>query len=591
VAGLGPATVHCSNHEDRPRGITPGADPFPGEVDSNTMDAAHRSPTTSGRPARARALALALATALLLGVVPVPTLGPGTAAADSAADIPGVPMPAGVATGRLGGDIYDVVYRIDVEPGSVILASLSGPVGTDFDLYLFDASATTVVANLGVVARSTGATSDESISYATATGGRFYVDLNSATEVAGTYTLAVQVVADRPPVASLALNAGRPRTNETTVSASLTASGSLSAPARMAFSADGVTWEPWQPYQAMSTWTFPVGDGAKTLWARIESAAGVPSAPVSASVVLDTERPGVTVVDPPVGNELVGRRPPITVTFSEPIDPASWTLLGLIVQTPKGELISGTCAIVSPTSGAFHPSQDLVAGAAYVLSVGAVRDVAGNLVAPLGSWVAVVRPAPELTLAASPRVVNRGASALLGGRLAAPAGVASLTLEAHPAGALTTIALGSVPVAADGRFSVRVTPSSTTEYRVRVPATGGFGAGSASAVVAVRRSVQITGPSPAVTRAGRVGARTTVAAAIAPVAAGVAVAFRLERWSTTTRAWRLVGTLGRRTDAAGRASVAWTPSGSGLYRWRATAASTLDYSTAASAWVRWSIGR
>jgi len=102
--------------------------------------------------------------------------------------------------------------------------------------------------------------------------------------------------------------------------------------------------------------------------------------------------------------------------------------------------------------------------------------------------------------------------------------------------------------------------------------------------------VRITGTSPSAVRAGRVGVRTSVTATISPVAPDVAVSFRLERWSTVSRSWRLVGTLNRRTDAAGRGSVAWTLKGSGLYRWRATAASTVDYSTGASAWVRWSIG-
>jgi hypothetical protein len=117
-------------------------------------------------PAGLRAIVIALAAALVLGFAPPPGLGPEAAAAASSSDIPGIPMPAGVATGLLGGDIYDVVYSLDVEPGTVILASLAGPVGTDFDLYLFDASATTVVTNLGVVAHSTGPTSSESLSYA-----------------------------------------------------------------------------------------------------------------------------------------------------------------------------------------------------------------------------------------------------------------------------------------------------------------------------------------------------------------------------------------------------------------------------------------
>ncbi len=549
------------------------------------MGATRRLPGARGP---VRTLALALAAAIAVAIAPITT----SVAADSASDIPGVPMPAGVVTGHLGGEIYDVVYSLDVEPGSVILASLDGPSGTDFDLYLFDATATTVVTNVGVVAKSTGSTSSESLAHPAPIGGRFYVDLNSATAAVGTYTLVVQVIPDRPSVANVVLDEGRERTSSTTVSASVTASGSLSGPVRMAFSADGTSWGPWLPYQAVSTWTFAVGDGTKTLWAKVENGAGLASAPASDGIVLDTEQPGVTAVDPPVNADLVGARPTVTVTFSEPIDPASWGLVGLVVQTPDGTLVPGTYTMgAAPNVGIYRPTVDLVPGASYVLSVGAVRDVAGNLVASIGSWLAVDRPAPEISAAAGPRIVDRGATSLLSGQVTAPAGVSSLTLEARPSGALETVPLGSVPVGADGRYSVRVTPHSTTEYRLRVPAIGDYGAGAVTVSVLVRRKAAIAGSGPSVIRAGRVGARTTVAATVAPAAASVPVAFRLERWSSVSRTWRLVGTLNRRTDATGRASVAWTPQGSGLYRWRAVAASTADYSTGSSAWVRWSISR
>jgi len=535
------------------------------------------------------AMVLGAAIALSGGLVLPPAV-----AADSSTDIPGIPLSPGVVVGPLGGNIYDSVYRIDVTPGSVILVSLTGSSGTDFDLYLFDGAATTVVTNDGVVARSTGPTSTESLSHATPVGGRFYIDLNSATAAVGTYTLVVQVIRDHPAVAALVLDDGRGRTNSPTVSARVTASGSLSGPARMAFSGDGTTWRPWQPYQAVTAWTFPDGDGTKTLWAKVENNAGIASAPVSASIVLDTERPSVAAVSPAINDDLVGMRPTITVTFSEAIDPESWTQFGLVAQTPDGVLVPGTFAMGAESNvGTFRPSDDLVAGSVYVLTVGAVRDVAGNLVAPIGSWVATDRPAPELAMAAAPTVVDRGATALLTGRLTAPTGVVSLNLEARPAGALQIVPLGSVPVAANGSFSVRVTPTSTTEYRLAVPAAGGFGAGNVSTVVWVRRAVRLNWSSSAV-HAGRVGARLSIVATVDPVGSGTAavgVAFRLERWNAVSGAWRLVGTLNRYTDGAGRGSVTWSPSGSGLYRWRATAASTADYSTGASVWVRWSIGR
>jgi len=541
------------------------------------------------RSTRARA-GVGIVLGVVLGISGAVASRPVVAAADSSSDIPGIPLSPGVVVGPLGGNIYDVVYRLDVAPGTVILANLTGSAGTDFDLYLFDGSATTVVTNGGVVARSTGPTSTESLSHATPIGGRFYVDLNSATAAVGTYTLVVQVIPDRPAVATLALGAGWSRTNSTTVPVSLTASGSLSGPARMAFSGDGTAWQPWLPYQAVTSWTFPDGDGTKTLWAKVENAAGIASAPVKASIVLDTEQPGVTSVDPAINDDLVGARPTITVTFSKAIDPATWTQLGLIVQTPDGALVPGTFTVTAPNTGSYRPAVDLVAGGVYVLTVGAVRDVAGNLVAPIGSWVVVDRPVPEIALQATPRVLNRGATTLLTGRLTAPAGVAALTLEASPIGALETVSLGSVRVAADGSFSVRVTPSSTTEYRLRAPAAGGFGAGSVSAVVSVRRAVRLNW-SASTLHAGRVGARVSIVASVSPVDSGVSVAFRLERWSPVSRSWRLVGTTNRRTDAAGRATVIWTPSGSALYRWRAAAGWTPDYATGSSSWVRWSIWR
>jgi hypothetical protein len=530
-----------------------------------------------------------LVSAILTGALAAVSPGAAALGADTS-DIPGVPYPGPVATGRLGGATYDVVYWLDVAPGSVILASLTGSSGTDFDLYVFDGSATTVVTNRGVIARSVGPTSTESLSYATPIGGRFYIDLNSATPAVGTYTLVVQVIPDRPAIATLMLGAGRSRTNNTTVSATLLASGSLSGPAQMAFSGDGTTWQPWLPYQAVTSWTFPAGDGTKTLWAKVMNAAGVVSTPVAATIILDTQPPTVSVVDPAVNQDLVGARPTITVTFSKPIDPSTWTNSGLLVQTPVGVLVPGLLRVVAPVTGMFTPTEDLVVGGVYVITVGAVRDGAGNLVASIGSWVATDRPVPTVTMRASPPVVDRGAAALLAGRLTAPTGLASLTLEARPLGALATVVLGSVPIAADGSFSTRVTPSSTTEYRLQVPASGGFGAGSVAAVVSVRRVVRLNW-SPSVAHAGRVGSRVTLIGSVGPAAAGLAVAFRLERWNAVSRSWQLVATFTRRTDAAGRASLTWLLSTGALYRWRATAGSTPEFATAASPWVRWSVTR
>src|SRR3972149_1997908 len=101
----------------------------------------------------------------------VPLTNRRAGAVAPSSDIPGVPLPGPIAAGRLGGAIYDVVYRLSVAPAHVIVASLTGAAGTDFDLSLFDASATTVLSDTGLLKKSTGPTSTESLSWPSSFGG------------------------------------------------------------------------------------------------------------------------------------------------------------------------------------------------------------------------------------------------------------------------------------------------------------------------------------------------------------------------------------------------------------------------------------
>jgi len=290
--------------------------------------------------------------------------------------------------GRLGGPIYDVVYRVDVQPGYVIVAGLSGRAGTDFDLYLFDSTATTVLSNQGLLAKSTGPASTESLSYPSFAGGTYYIDLNGATDVEGTYTLTVQLVADQfAPIASLLLADGKPTANTTTVRAQLTAFAGLAGIAQMAFSQDGITFASWQAFTVETTWTFPAGDGTKTLWAKVRSGVGVESAPTRASYVLDTVPPGLTTVNPVPGSSVSDLRPTFTVQFNEPVDPLSWSQLGLVVRAATGQPIDGAYAYdAASRTGTFRPNADLSPGTVCVVTVGQVRDLAGNVIQALPSW-------------------------------------------------------------------------------------------------------------------------------------------------------------------------------------------------------------
>jgi hypothetical protein len=512
---------------------------------------------------------------------------PAGAQANSSSNIPGVPLPGSVVTGQLGGPIYDVVYRLTMPAGSVLVAGLSGSPGTLFGLYLFDSTATTVVGTQGLVASSTVVGTQQHISYSSPTGGTYYLDLNGASNVEGTYTLVVQVVADTtPPVASLVLDNGRALTNSPTVSVILTGYTSLSGLAQMAFSPDGVTWGAWLPYAAASSWTFPAGDGVKTLWAKVMNGVGVASAPVSASITLDTVRPTVTVIQPTADSAVVGLRPTFTVRFSKPIDPASWNSFGLVVQAANGSPVSGTYTYDATSwTGSFTPTEDLAAGQAYVVTVGGVVDLAGNVVSPIPSWTVTPLRPTSLVLSRSARVILPGASVTL---TATTPGLdtSAVFLQAFVPGAAAPVQSGPYTVV-DGSVSATVTPATNTGYQFLYPGSRTEAATTSNQVrVIVRRLVSLVGVPAGVTQPTRAGRPIVLTAQVAPAGMPARLSFQMYRFVAARRAWVYAGSFGRTTDAAGRASVTWTPA-AGRWYWRVASLPTPDYANNVSPVYRW----
>ena len=250
----------------------------------------------------------------------LPSACVASAATPPESDIPGIALPGSVVSGQLGGPIYDVVYRVQVPAGYVLVAGLSGAAGTDFDLYLFDSSATTIQGSTGLLTKSIGPASSEAVSWATRIGGTFYLDLNGASDVQGTYTLSVQVVPDpTPPSAVLLVAGGETRVSSSQVTLNLAGFDDLSGVTEMSLSYDGLNYLPPVPLASPFEWTLSSGDGTKTIWVRVINGVGLLSAPVSASVVLDTAGPTVTDVTPADGATVTAARPVVSVRFSEPI--------------------------------------------------------------------------------------------------------------------------------------------------------------------------------------------------------------------------------------------------------------------------------
>jgi Bacterial Ig-like domain len=518
-------------------------------------------------------------------------VGNGSVAAADSADIPGIPMPGPVAAGRLGGAIYDVVYRLSVSPGYVIVASVTGTPGTDFDLYLFDSSATTVLSTTGLLTKSNGPDSSESVSWPSQFGGTYYIDLNGATDVEGDYRLTVQALPDpTPPQTSILLAGGRTATNQLTVPVTLTASDDLSGVVAMALSDDGVTFGAWQAFQAATTWTFESGDGPRRLWAKVRNGVGLESPVASATITLDTVQPQIAALDPLPGSRVAGLRPTIEVTFNEPIDPRTWLDLGLVIQQANGVLVAGSYTFDPATRiGSFTPFSNLLAGGLYVVTVGNVTDVAGNHVGSIGSWSVTPLIPTTLSVAASPAVI------VTGGATKIDLEIGGAPLPAVLAAESVTAKEGVTPMSPisieDGTNSVVVAPKTNTTYRFQYRGTSSVSSAQSETRVLVRRTAVLVGKDSRVVSRGKVGVPVRLLAGTTPAAAGLSVSFRLFRFDASRRVWIYAGSKGRNTDSAGRATLTWTPSASGSYYWRLAVPSTVDLANNMSPVYRWTVSR
>jgi hypothetical protein len=524
---------------------------------------------------------------ILLATATMSNPSPTTAGPES--DIPGIPLPASVATGYLGGPIYDVVYRLLVQPGYVIVAGLTGPAGTDFDLYLFDSTATTVVSNQGLLAKSTGPTSVENLSYPSFAGGTYYIDLNGASDIEGTYTLTVQLVADQTaPVASLLLADGNPLINSTTVTVRLTAFAPLSGISEMSFSPDGVTFGAWETYTLQSTWTFPEGDGPKRLWAKVRSGVGVESAPAQDAVILDSVPPTPISINPVPGESVASLRPAFTIKFSEAIEATSWTQLGLIVQAANGQRVDGAFTYDEASdTGTFVPSADLLPGTPYVVTIGQVRDLAGNVTAPLTSWTVTPKQPTSISISVSPQIVPTGSAVVISGVTIGLDGEV-IALAIRPSA--STVATDNGPfVPQAGRISVSQVPAVNTSYRWRYLGSPTSAATESHELrVLVRRGVSLVGVSPTSTRTVAALTKVTLVAQVTPAGPGAKLSFQLFRYDSARRAYVYGGSFGRTADSAGTASVNWTPP-PGRFYWRVAVLPSPEFANNITPLYRWTV--
>ena len=112
------------------------------------------------------------------------------AAADD--DIPGVAAPASPINGTLseveGAEDFDDVYAVHLNAGETLTLSLTGAVGTDFDMLLFAPGATSLFGEVAPVAEAFSDVYPENLQYYATVTGTYYLDAYTANG-SGAYTL------------------------------------------------------------------------------------------------------------------------------------------------------------------------------------------------------------------------------------------------------------------------------------------------------------------------------------------------------------------------------------------------------------------
>jgi len=118
----------------------------------------------------------------------------------------------------------------------------------------------------------------------------------TATNFAGSGVVTGTVVVDGiAPTGAITINEGALYAVSPNVTLSLAANDDLSGVSAMAFSDDGVSFTPFEPYTTTRIWTLTAGDGLKGVYARFRDAVGNVSA-VSDTITLDTTPPDGSIV-------------------------------------------------------------------------------------------------------------------------------------------------------------------------------------------------------------------------------------------------------------------------------------------------------
>lgn len=206
---------------------------------------------------------------------------------------------------------------------------------------------------------------------ATTTVRYFSVDAAGNAEAAksGTYTINSSTIN-----ASVTINGGAAITKTGTVNLAIAATGVN----KMSFSNDGITYTVPETYASTKTWTVTAGDGAKTVFVRLQNSTNNPVLtydPVTAQITLDTAAP-VTAVSPVPGTFI--SQATVTLFANESGSSIKYTLDGSDPATSATAAVYSTPVPVTATTTLRYFATD-VAGNAETAKSGTYTIISSTI--------------------------------------------------------------------------------------------------------------------------------------------------------------------------------------------------------------------
>ena len=225
----------------------------------------------------------------------------------------------------------------------------------------------------------------------------------------------------------------------------------------------------------------------------------------------DTTAPTVTATTPADGTADAAPNVPLSITFSEPLNPATLTTSSLTVS-PAGSgaaALAGTVTLTGAT-GTFTPTTPLAASTRYTATIStAVKDLAGNSLATEYVWNFTTATPPDITaptvigntpLSDAVNVAVTVAPTVTMSEAMNPTTFNATTIVLTKAGDVTPIA-GTVSVSGNtATFQPASTLSVSTKYTLTVSTGAKDVAGNALAAAATSSFTTVQPPTPDIWR-------------------------------------------------------------------------------------------